>query len=310
MIPFSGAQFQIFYQDEMVPVLSQLNNHRFHIIRLLIFFCALIVLGLFLHSFIGLFVLTILFIGISLYGFYYVITLWLNFKLACEYSLTSLMMNYFMQTPEIMNLSFRNDHYIDRNTFMESGFFSENATNYKGNGLMTGNIGEISFSLSKLQVSVTSNIDGQLKPQFDGFFIHGKLPFITSGAAIIWSRKEKQEVFKAIRKFTWLGAENKDNEQGNVLFKESFATYASPDTPASTILSDEIKEVMIRFYKKTGRALFFSFVENDMFVAISAPEKFLTMPLFKKFRPDTSILIFLDIHLVLFSILQEFDIHH
>ena len=67
---------------------------------------------------------------------------------------------------------------------------------------------------------------------------------------------------------------------------------------------------MIRFYKRTGRALFFSFVENDVFVAVSAPENLLTMPLFKKFRPDISILTFLDIHLVLFSILQEFDIHH
>jgi hypothetical protein len=310
MIPFSGAQFQIFYQDEMVPVLSQLNKHRFHIIRLLGVFCGVFILGLLLHEFLGLFVLTLLFIGGSLYGFYHVATLALNFKLACQYSLTTLMMKYFMQTPEIMNLSFRGDLCIDSKTYMESGFFSENAANYKGNGLMTGNIGEVSFSLSKLQVSVTSNIDGQLKPQFDGFFIHGKLPFKTSGAAIIWSRKEKQEVYKAIRKFTWLGAENKDNEQSNVLFKESFATYASPDTPASTILSEDIKDVMIRFYKKTGRALFFSFVENDVFIAISAPENFLTMPLFNKFRPDISILTFLDIHLVLFSILQEFDIHH
>jgi len=310
MIPFSGVQFQIFYQDEMVPVLSQLNKHRFHIIRLLGIFSGVIILGLILHAFLGLFVLTLLFVGGSLYGFYHVATLTLNFKLACQYSLTTLMMKYFMQTPEIMNLSFRDDLWIDSKTYMESGFFSENATNYKGNGLMTGNIGEVSFSLSKLQASVTSNIDGQLKPQFDGFFIHGKLPFKTSGAAIIWSRKEKQEVFKAIRKFTWIGAENKDNEQSNGLFKESFATYASPDTPASTILSEDIKDVMIRFYKKTGRALFFSFVENDVFVAISAPENFLTMPLFKKFRPDISILTFLDIHLVLFSILQEFDIHH
>jgi len=310
MIPFSGAQFQIFYQDEMVPVLSQLNKHRFHIIRLLGVFCGVFILGLLLHEFLGLFVLTLLFIGGSLYGFYHVATLALNYKLACQYSLTTLMMKYFMQTPEIMNLSFRGDLCIDSKTYMESGFFSENAANYKGNGLMTGNIGEVSFSLSKLQVSVTSNIDGQLKPQFDGFFIHGKLPFKTSGAAIIWSRKEKQEVYKAIRKFTWLGAENKDNEQSNVLFKESFATYASPDTPASTILSEDIKDVMIRFYKKTGRALFFSFVENDVFISISAPENFLTMPLFNKFRPDISILTFLDIHLVLFSILQEFDIHH
>jgi len=310
MIPFSGAQFQIFYQDEMVPVLSQLDKNRFHIIHLFGVFCGVIILGFFLHSLIGLFVFTLLFIGGSLYGFYYVATLWLNFKLDCQYSLTSLMMKYFMQTPEIMNLSFRGDQWIDSKIYMESGFFSENATNYKGNGLMTGNIGEVSFSLSKLQVSVTSSIDGQLKPQFDGYFIHGKLPFKNSGAAIIWSRKEKQDVYKAIRKFTWLGAENKDNEQSNLLFKESFATYASPGTPASTILSDEIKDVMIRFYKKTGRGLFFSFVENDVFVAISAPENFLILPLFKKFRPDKSILTFLDIHLVLFSILQEFDIHH
>ena len=310
MIPFSGAQFQIFYQDEMVPVLSQLNKHRFHIIRLLGILCGVFIFGLLLQVFLGLFVLTLLFIGGSLYGFYYVATMWLNFKLASQYSLTSLMMKYFMQTPEIMNLSFRSDQCIDSKIYMESGFFSENATNYEGNGLMTGNIGEVSFSLSKLRVSVTSNIDGQLKPQFDGFFIHGKLPFKTSGAAIIWSRREKQEVYKAIRKFTWLGAENKDDEQSNALFKESFVTYASPDTSASSILSEDIKDLMIRFYKKTGRALFFSFVENDVFVAVSAPENLLTMPLFKKFRPDISILTFLDIHLVLFSILQEFDFHH
>ena len=310
MIPFSGAEFQIFYQDEMVPVLSQLNKHRFHIIRLLAILCGVFILGLLLHITLVLFVLTLLLIGGSLYGFYYVATLWLNFKLACQYSLTSLMMKYFMQTPEIMKLSFHSDLCIDSKTYMESGFFSENATNYKGNGLMTGKIGEVTFSLSNLSVSVTSNIDGQLKPQFNGFFIHGKLPFKTSGAAIIWSRKEKQDVYKAIRKFTWLGAENKDDEQSNALFKESFATYASPDTPASSILSEDIKDVMIRFYKKTGRALFFSFVENDVFVAVAAPENLLTMPLFKKFRPELSILTFLDIHLVLFSILQEFDIHH
>lgn len=310
MIPFSGAQFQIFYQDEIIPVLSQLNKHRFHIIRLLGILCGAIILGLLLHAFLGLFVLTLLFIGGCVYGFYYVATLWINFKLACQYSLTSLMMKYFMQTPEIMNLSFNSDQWMDIKIYMESGFFSENGTNYEGKGLMRGNIGEVSFALSKLRVSVTSNIDGQLKPQFDGFFIHGTLPFKTSGAAIIWSRKEKQEVYKAIRKFTWIGAENKDDEQGNALFKELFATYASPDTPAHSILSEDIKNVMIRFYKKTGRALFFSFVENEVFIAVAAPENLLTMPLFKKFRPEISILTFLDIHLVLFSILQEFDIHH
>lgn len=310
MIPFSGAQFQIFYQDEMVPVLSQLNKHRFQIIRLLGILCGAIILGLLLHTFLGLFVLTLLFIGGSLYGFYYTATLWVNFKLACHYALTSLMMKYFMQTPEITNLSYHGDQCIDKKTYMESGFFSENVTNYEGKGLMKGNIGEVSFALSKLRVWMTSNIDGQLKPQFDGFFIRGTLPFKTSGAAIIWSRKEKQEVYKAIRKFTWIGAENKDEEEDNPLFKQLFATYASPDTPAHSILSEDIKNVMVRFYKKTGRALFFSFVENEVFVAVAAPENLLTMPLFKKFRPDISILIFLDIHLVLFSILQEFDIHH
>lgn len=310
MIPFSGPKFQIFYQDEIVPVLSQLNKHRFHIIRLLGILCGAIILGLFLHAFVGLFLLTLLFIGGSLYGFYYVYTLSLNFKLTCQSSLTSLTMKYFMQTPEIMNLSYHGDMCIDKKTYMESGFFSENVMNYEGKGLIKGNIGEVSFELSKLRVWITSNIDGQIKPQFDGFFIHGKFPFKTPGAAIIWSRKEKQEVYKAIRKFTWLGAENKDDEQSNTLFKESFATYASPDTPAHSILSEDIKNVMIRFYKKTGRALFFSFVENEVSVAVAAPENLLTMPLFKKFRPDISILTYLDIHLVLFSILQEFDIHH
>ncbi|MEY3322043.1 MAG: hypothetical protein RLZZ417_1626 [Bacteroidota bacterium] len=310
MISFSIAQFQNFYKEEIIPVLSEFNRRR---IKLLCFSCFLgggFFLGVFVNWLFNLFVLTILIFGVSIYGLFHVSYIGLNFKIAYKTSLTSFMMKYFMQAPEIIDLSYKVHQWVDKKVYLESGFFPENLASFKGYGQMEGKVGEVSFTLSELQVMKTSKMDNKIVPQFEGFFLHGKLPFKTTGAAIIWSRKEKQAVHSAIRKFTWLGAENKDAEQHNYLFKSLFATYASPETLTGHILSEAVQEMMIRFYQKTGRALYFSYVERDIYVAVSAPVNLLTIPLFKKFRPDTSILTFLEIHLILFSILQEFDFHH
>jgi hypothetical protein len=310
MISFSIAQFQLFYKDEIEPALGDLNRRRFYLLRLIGFLFLGLLLGLLVNMIFNLFVLTILIFGAFFYGLFHVSFLLLNFKVGCHASLISLLMKYFLQAPDIIDLSYRANQWIDKKKYLESGFFPENIADYKGFGLMEGKIGEVSFELSELNVRNTSKIDDHLRTQFQGFFLHGKLPFKVPGAAIIWSRKEKQAVYSAIRKFTWLGAENKDAEQNNELFKTLFATYASADTLVRKILSEDTQQLMIRFYQKTGGAIYFSYVENDIYVAVSAPENLLSMPLFKKFRPEKSILSFLEIHLVLFSILHEFDFHH
>lgn len=310
MISFSIAQFQLFYKDEIEPALGDLNRRRFYLLRLMGFLCLGLLLGMLMNMIFNVFVLTILIFGACFYGLFHVSYALLNFKVGCNFSLTSLMINYFSQAPDIIDLSYRGTEWIEKKRYLESGFFPENIADYKGFGLMTGKVGEVSFDLSELSVRNTSKIDDHLRTQFQGFFLHGKLPFKVPGAAIIWSRKEKQAVYSAIRKFTWLGAENKDAEQNNEVFKTLFATYASPHTLVRSILSEDTQQMMIRFYQKTGRALYFSYVENDIYVAVSAPQNLLSMPLFKKFRPEKSILSFLEIHLILFSILHDFDFHH
>lgn len=310
MISFSNAQFQLYYKEKFGEILQDLNKRRFTIYRLFSFLAVVLLMGILINIVFELFVLTILIIGFCLYGFIYVSFLWLKFNRTCKISLTSFIMKFFMGTPEISNLRYDVNQWLNKKEYLESGFFSDNISVYKGYGQMEGKVGDITFRLSELQVLKNGKMDGRLRTQFEGFFLHGKLPFKTSGAAIIWSRKEKHAVHSAIKQFTWLGAENKDAEQPNQLFKSLFATYAFPGTSAGTILSEEMMEMMAGFIQKTGRSIYFSYVERDIYVAVSAPVNLLTMPLFKKFKPDKSILTFLELHHLIFSILQEFEIHH
>lgn len=310
MISFDVLYFQHFYKDEVHPVLVELNKRRFYILR----FIGILILGLvaayLLNRVFHLFVLTILINGVCFYGLFYAVILMKRFRLDTKVYLTSVMMKYFKHTPEMIDLSFDVNQGINKEEYLESGFFSDDIANIIGSGLMKGKVGEISFSLAELNVSKLSKLENKLKTQFKGYFLHGKLPFKTTDAAIIWTRRDKQELHSAIRKFTWLGAENKDVEEDNSSFKEYFVSYAPADTAIRSVLSDDMKQWMIKFYQKTGKSLYFSFVDQDVYIAVSVPEVLLSMPLLKKFSPEKSILTFLDIHLILFSILQDFDIHH
>jgi hypothetical protein len=310
MIPMDISHFQPFYEKEIIPVLSEWNARRIYILRWIGIMVLGLVFGFLLNRVFQLFAITILISGVCFYGLFYAATLGIRFRRDRQVSLTTLMMKYFMQTPEIMDVSFEVNQSIPKELYLESGFFSEDAAKLTSYGLLKGKVGETSFSLAELNVLKSSKLDNTLKTQFKGYFIHGKLPFRTTGTAIIWTRKEKQEVSGAIRKFTWLGAENKDVEEENVLFREYFVSYASAATAIRSVLSDDIKQWMIAFHRRTGKSLYFSFVDQDLYAAISVPENLFPMPLLKKFSPEKSILTFLEVHLILFSILQDFDIHH
>ena len=69
-----------------------------------------------------------------------------RFRLDTKVYLTSVMMKYFKHTPEMIDLSFDVNQGINKEEYLESGFFSDDIANIIGSGLMKGKVGEISFS--------------------------------------------------------------------------------------------------------------------------------------------------------------------
>ena len=132
----------------------------------------------------------------------------------------------------------------------------------------------------------------------------------TDGRILVWPREFKQYLSSAIRNFTFQGGMNVDHEIMNDEFRELFMTYALPDTHVVGILSEPMQEALVHYHRLTGKEIYLSFQDEEIYVAITEPRDILEPYIL---RSNTSFELvrefFEDINLLL-KIVEDFDQTH
>ena len=221
-----------------------------------------------------------------------------------------LILEFIESLPNMGALKYDSRQFISQETFLQCALFVEEAVSFEGEDSISGRIGEMDFELSELFVDGTSRVSGGIVPIFRGIFMHAIFSEETHGSILIWPRKKRQLVSRAIRNFTYLGGVNADKEILNPEFRQLFMVYATKATHVAGILSEPIQEAIVHYSILTGRDLFLAFKEKNIYLAVDGSGDILEPQIFRSNVRFDLVKGYLDDILLLLNIVSDFDQMH
>lgn len=303
-------QFRIYYNHTIHPELMRMERLRLRLLRLFSLSAAILIALLFLVLYSG--ELSIL-LALTVPTFLYLGFLGFRAKKfirTFKPRVVQLILDFISEAPNMGTLEYMPEDFISRETYFRSMLFPEIAPVYLGEDLIYGQVGEMGFQLCELRVQGFSAIHNRIETIFGGIFLHAIFPEETTGQVVIWPRSRRKYLAKAIRNFSLEGASNCDTEILNPDFREIFMTYATEDTHVAGILSEPMQEAIVRYQQITGKDLYLSFIEQEIFVGITESRDILEPYIF---RSNVSFELvrgyYQDIQLLL-SIVEDFDQTH
>jgi hypothetical protein len=304
------AQFRIYYNHTIYPELRRLERLRLRLLGLLVasgfILVGIIIFELFLNIWIVTLILTIPTALFVLYLGYRIRRFVLTFKP----QVMRLILEFLEGMPNITELAYEAKGGIDKSEFMESQLFVSPAPIYEKEDFIYGKVGEMSFRLCELNVRELSKVRNRTNYVFKGVFMHATFTEETEGRILVWPREFKQYLSRSIRNFTFQGGINVDHEILNPEFRELFMTYALPDTHVISILSEPMQEAVVDYYQTTGKEIYMSFMDEEIYIAVTEPKDILEPYIL---QPNTSFELvrefFEDIDLLL-HIVEDFDQTH
>ena len=303
-------QFRIYYNHSIHPELMRMERQRRRLISLFALSAVILAILLLLGLFSGEFsILLTLAVPIVFYlGF-------LGFRArkfirTFKPRIVQLVLDFISEAPNMGSLEYMPEDFISREIYFRSMLFPEIAPVYQGEDLIYGQVGEMGFQLCELRVHGFSAVHNRLETVFGGIFLHAIFPEETTGQVVIWPRSRRKYLARAIRNFSLEGGLNRDAEILNPDFSEVFMTYATEDTHVAGILSEPMQEAIVRYWQITGKDIYLSFIEQEIFVGITESRDILEPYIF---RSNVSFELvrgyYQDIQLLL-SIIEDFDQTH
>jgi hypothetical protein len=145
---------------------------------------------------------------------------------------------------------------------------------------------------------------------FKGVFMHATFPEEAKGRIIIWPKRYRHRHFRAIRDFTWMGGVDVSEEILNPEFQEAYLVYATNRTHVIGILSEPMQQAIVDFRKATGKEIYMSFINREIYAAVTE-DKDLLEPHILRSNLSFELIreFFSDIHMLL-EIAEDFDRTH
>lgn len=304
------AQFRVYYNNTIYPELRRLERLRRRLLALLaisaFILMGILIFELFLNIWIVTLILTIPTTLFVLYLGYRIRKFVLTFKP----HVMKLILEFLEGMPNISKLTYEAKGGIDKPEFFESQIFITPAPIYENEDYIYGKVGEMDFKLCELNVREISQVRNRTNYVFKGVFLHATFVEETEGRILVWPREFKQYLSKSIRNFTFQGGINVDHEIMNPEFRSLFMTYALPDTHVISILSEPMQEAVVEYHQLTGKEIYMSFMDEEIYIAVTEPKDILEPFVF---RSNTSFELvrefFEDINLLL-KIVEDFDQTH
>ncbi len=168
-------------------------------------------------------------------------------------------------------LDYNPKDYIKKDVFMLSKIFITRPNRYKGDDLVSGQIGSTKLRFSELDAEYESGSgkDRHRTTIFKGLFFMADFNKDFCGTTIVLPDT-------AEKLFGWLGEKlqsmNVFRSQliklEDVEFEKHFVVYGADQIEARYILSPSLMKRIVDFKEKTGRKIYLSFVGSMVFVAI------------------------------------------
>lgn len=303
-------EFRIYYNHTIHPELLRLERRRKRLLWFLFASVLLIIAILLLEVYINIFSIT--FLLMILIGFYIVYLLYAirQFVINFKPRVVNLILDFIDDGVNFGTLQYSPKKKIDKKTFLNSKIFVTKAPQYTGEDFIKGKIGTLDFQLSELNVREYSKVRNRLNYVFRGIFLHSQFHTSIRGAMLILPVEFKQYLSRTVKAFAKQGGALVEEEIHNPLFEEHFTTYATPDVFIQGILSPDMQDAVVDYKIKTGKELYISFVDNDIYLAITEPKDILEPFIFQSNVSFDLVKEFFEDIYVLLNIIEDFDRHH
>ncbi len=127
------------------------------------------------------------------------------------------------------------------------------------------------------------------------------------GKVLIIPREYKNSEIRSIKRFLLSGAEEVATHLQLDEFKELFITFATPDAPIHSLLSEEMQNDILDYYDFTGCRMYLSVIGNDIYIAIDEPNDLLEPSIFQSNVSYDLVREFYEKLMILISIVSDFD---
>lgn len=303
-------KFRVFYNTTIYPELQRMERRRRRLIRLFIlsglFIASLIVFEIYL----GILVVTLaLSIPVVIYVAYLVQRM-RQFRQNFKPRVMQHILDFLTEEPNILNLDYEANQGISKEEFLSSKIFYTPAQYYVAEDYISGMVGEMPFRMCELFVRETSKVRSRLDYVFKGVFLHATFPEEASGEIVIWPRELRQYYTRSIREFNWQGGDNVDHEVMNPRFREAFITYALEDTHVAGTLSEPMQDAIVAYRHETGKEIFLSFLDREIFVGITEPKDIFEPYIFRSNARFELVREFFEDIDILLRIVEDFDQTH
>ncbi len=298
------SEFRIYYNHTIHPELMRLERKRKNLLWLL-FISIFILIGIVvLELYIDVFLVTMLMmIPLALYIaflFYQIRKFVIRFKP----SIVNLILDFIAED----NFKYEPDKTLSKTDFKSSRIFSSDAPAFKGEDYIKGQIGEIEFEMSEITVREFSKVRNRLNYVFKGVFLKADFSEKFEGAIYILPEEFEQYLTRSIKQFTKNGAV--PITLGSEEFEAAFLVYATKNAPVDKLLSKEMQRILVDYRKVMDKEIYISFVEGHMYVAVTEPKDILEPYIFQSNVSFDLVRGFYKDLQLLFSIIEEFDLHH
>ncbi|MCB0570705.1 MAG: DUF3137 domain-containing protein [Phaeodactylibacter sp.] len=305
--------FRIYYNHTIHPELMRMERQRLRLLRLFLF-SGIILTGIALAGFyLNITALTLfLALPVGVYIFYLLYRIQ-EFRQAFKPNITNLILDFIddgMNFDPNHPLQYEPKRSIEKPIFLKSEIFGTDAPYYEGEDYISGRIGEMDFEMSELAVKEFSPVRNRLNDVFSGAFLHATFPEETYGRVIIWPRRFRQHLTRAIKNFTWEGGSNVDHEVNNEAFREAFLTYATEETHVEGILSMPMQDAIVQYRIQTGKEIYMSFINREIYAAVTEDKDLLEPYLFRSNLSFELVKEFFEDINLLLRIAEDFDQTH
>ncbi len=303
--------FRRYYNTHIFPELQRTERLRKRLLTLIFLSALIIFLILTISAYLGVVLISLfLIMPITFYIFYLAYQIQ-KFRQTFKPRIVGLILDFMNEQLNFTNLSYDPRQMIPKLLFQQSNIFATPAQYYQGEDFIKGMVGEMPFALSELVVRDMSSMTNKLQDVFEGVFLHAIFAEEdTEGTIVVWPRHRKHYLTRSIKEFNFQGGVNVDHEINDPFFHEQFLVYATEDTHVQGILSEPMQDALARYVEITGKDIYLSFIDRNIFAAISEERDLLEPSIFtSNINFDLIREFYFDIMLVL-KIVEDFDQTH
>ncbi len=303
-------KFRIYYNETIHPELRRMERLRKRLIRL-IAFSFILLLGIFIvQIYLSVFVLSLLIMLLIAAYIGYLVYRIRKFTLTFKPHVVSLVLDFIDDAANRGELTYKEKAFLPKETFLKSQIFATAAPLYEGEDFIAGRVGQMDFTLSELHVREMPRTGTRLNTVFKGVFSHAVFPEYAFGRIIVWPRSQRKYLTRAIREFTFQDGQNADEEVEHEAFKNYFITYATEETKVHGLLSPPMQAALAEAYQLTGKPLYVSFNNRDIYLGIWEDKDMLEPKIFRSNLSFELVREFFEDVQLLLRILEIFDETH